>query len=378
MRFFRETVTILFLFIGSFALVGCGDGETSYSLDDLQTVLDQNNTLNASDDDSEGGSLGGSSSVFKIDSNIDTSPNVFVDVTKPVISIPVKNSSSNVLIYTLSGADKDFFMIDENGSLYFKKVPYYSPAEDANGDNIYDVTVLVADGADIASVALNVSISENPEYVLPSIATSAVAYNENNTTAIKIQASSGTATPIHYYLEAAGFDENLFDIDELNGQLTFKNTPDFENPADNDANNIYKVVIRVTDETGYANSMTKEVTIEVKWLNDGVSLAAAITRVGTTNTYSFDAKNEVRLDRSSWGKKYKYDIGFSSTTELDGDTVSYSISGKDGTDGIFSLNDNVLNIDFSQPSSNKKYYFTITAIDSFGNYSSYNLVINAD
>ena len=371
-------MTTFLLFMGSFSIVGCGDGETSYSLDDLKTVLDQNSTLIASENP-EDSTSGTKATTFKIDTNIDTTPNVFADTTKPVLTVSVKNSSGHVLVYTLSGIDKDFFGIDENGSLYFTKVPYYAPAEDANGDNIYDVTVLVADGTDVASVLLHVSISEDPEYVLPSIATSTVTYNENNTTSIKIQASSGTATPIHYYLESAGYDETLFDIDELSGDLTFKSAPDFENPADNDADNIYNVVIRVTDETGYANTVTKVVTINIQGLNEGVTLSAPVTKVGSSSTYSFDGNNEVRLDRKSlFSSNYnQYNITFGATTQKIGDTVSYSISGVDGTDGIFSLNDNVLNVDFSQPSSNKKYYFTITVADSFGNSASYNLVVDA-
>ncbi len=250
MKNFKHILIILTLILATLTFSGCGNGETSYSLDDLQMIIDRNSTQEDL------------STAFKIDSDLVTNPNVFVDLNKSVTQIQVKNSSNDPLVYRLSGADKAYFRIDSNGSLYFVKLPYYSPAEDANGDNVYDVTVTVQDGFEIISVDLNIEIVENAQRVRPGIVTKRVSVYENNTSAIQIQASSGTGADINYYLEP-GFDESLFTLDETTGKLSFVSTPDFEAPQDGDGDNIYHINVQVVDQTSYANMTTQEVVVEI-------------------------------------------------------------------------------------------------------------------
>ncbi|AJC79788.1 serralysin-like metalloprotease domain-containing protein [Rhizobium etli bv. phaseoli str. IE4803] len=45
----------------------------------------------------------------------------------------------------------------------------------------------------------------------------------------------------------SGVDVALFDIDAATGNVTFKSVPDFENPADEDRNNIYDIVVTASD-----------------------------------------------------------------------------------------------------------------------------------
>ena len=67
-----------------------------------------------------------------------------------------------------------------------------------------------------------------------------------------------------------GDDASLFEISNeaaaANGQLSFKNAPDFENPADADMDNVYEVTVKVTDN-GVDNknkmSATRDVMITV-------------------------------------------------------------------------------------------------------------------
>ena len=67
-----------------------------------------------------------------------------------------------------------------------------------------------------------------------------------------------------------GDDASLFGISneaaDANGQLAFKNAPDFENPADADMDNVYEVTVKVTDN-GVDNknkmSATRDVMITV-------------------------------------------------------------------------------------------------------------------
>ena len=48
--------------------------------------------------------------------------------------------------WSVSGADGGKFEISNNGGLTFKDAPDFEMPGDANGDNVYEVTVVAADG----------------------------------------------------------------------------------------------------------------------------------------------------------------------------------------------------------------------------------------
>ena len=87
-----------------------------------------------------------------------------------------------------------------------------------------------------------------------------------------------------------GDDESLFEISNAaaaaNGQLSFKNAPDFENPADADMDNVYMVTVKVTDN-GVANknkmSATRDVMITVTNANEdgSVTFSSVQPKVGS-------------------------------------------------------------------------------------------------
>ncbi len=72
---------------------------------------------------------------------------------------------------------------------------------------------------------------------------------ENQTLVLDIEASDAESDTITYSIHD-GVDNDFFSIDASSGQLSFKNAPDFENPQDNDSNNIYDLTIKVQDTTG--------------------------------------------------------------------------------------------------------------------------------
>jgi hypothetical protein len=53
------------------------------------------------------------------------------------------------------------------------------------------------------------------------------------------------------YTISAGVDKDLFQIDINTGVLTFIASPDFENPLDSDADNIYIVEVMADDQRGH-------------------------------------------------------------------------------------------------------------------------------
>ena len=59
----------------------------------------------------------------------------------------------------------------------------------------------------------------------------------------------------------SGTDAGLFTIDEGSGEVRFRATPDFENPADDDGDNVYRVTVTASDGDG--NRTGHEVVITV-------------------------------------------------------------------------------------------------------------------
>lgn len=85
-----------------------------------------------------------------------------------------------------------------------------------------------------------------------------------------------TATGLQYAVEdpdgdsigytlSGGADQAFFEIDPVTGRLTFKNAPDFENPADADGDNGYEVVIRASDAFDFIDI---EATVAVANVNE--------------------------------------------------------------------------------------------------------------
>lgn len=76
---------------------------------------------------------------------------------------------------------------------------------------------------------------------------------ENQQEVIKITANDIDGDPLKYTL-SGGQDVDCFTIDSLNGDLRFKELPDYENPMDSDKDNQYQCIVTVYDSGGLADS----------------------------------------------------------------------------------------------------------------------------
>lgn len=63
------------------------------------------------------------------------------------------------------------------------------------------------------------------------------------------------------YSLTGGNDRDRFRVDSVSGTLTFQAAPDFENPADSDANNVYEVEVTVSDGNGGIDSHQVHITV---------------------------------------------------------------------------------------------------------------------
>lgn len=68
------------------------------------------------------------------------------------------------------------------------------------------------------------------------------------------------------YEISGGADSSKFTIDSHTGALSFKSAPDFENPTDSNYDNIYEIVLKVTDAN--SNDVTQNITVQVENIAD--------------------------------------------------------------------------------------------------------------
>ena len=97
---------------------------------------------------------------------------------------------------------------------------------------------------------------QNDDVNEPPAMTSAAAVDaaENQTAVIDVQSTDPEGETENggglSYSLTGGADQALFSINAGTGVLSFLVAPDFENPADTGANNVYDVQVTVTDSGG--------------------------------------------------------------------------------------------------------------------------------
>jgi uncharacterized membrane protein/transglutaminase-like putative cysteine protease len=160
--------------------------------------------------------------------------------------------SSGLSFSVIGGADAAKFTIDAStGVLGFLSRPNFELPTDAGGNNVYEVTVQVSDGALTDTQAIFVTVTNANEP--PSItstgggAVAAVSVAENTTLVTDVNASDPDNNSQLTYTIAGGPDAARFTIHLTTGVLSFLTRPDFESPTDADGNNVYEVVVRVND-----------------------------------------------------------------------------------------------------------------------------------
>lgn len=165
------------------------------------------------------------------------------------------DADGNAVTFSIAGgADAALFAIDATtGALSFIAAPDFEAPGDAGADNIYDVNVQASDGTftDTAAVAVTVTNVNDLTPVFTSGAT--VAVDENlTTTGYTAVATDGDGDTLSYSI-SGGTDAALFTVDSATGALSFIAGPDFENPTDTGADNVYDVVLTASDGVNSSN-----------------------------------------------------------------------------------------------------------------------------
>jgi Ca2+-binding RTX toxin-like protein len=114
---------------------------------------------------------------------------------------------------------------------------------------------------------------------------------ENSSGVVLAPAAQGGFGTLAWSL--GGADAGAFVIDAASGAIRFAQNPDFETPTDTGADNIYDLVLNVTDAAGFADS--RAVRIAVTDLADGPSGSVSFTGANDTLTAQYTLRDNSGL-----------------------------------------------------------------------------------
>ena len=169
-----------------------------------------------------------------------------------------------------------FSIVPATGVLTFIGAPDFETP--IGGDNSYEVIVRVTDNTaaiDEQTITVNITnVNEAPVITSNGGGAAATIQVDENTTAVTTVTSTdvdagATAT----YSIIGGADAALFTISASTGELTFLSAKNFEIPGDAGANNVYDIIVRVTD-----GALTDTQTLQV--VVNNVNEAPVITSNG--------------------------------------------------------------------------------------------------
>ena len=255
--------------------------------------------------------------------------------------------------WTLGGADYDDFSISNEGVLTFKTSPNYEAPADADGNNVYQVTIKASDGAKTGNLEVTVTVTDENEPPAFASGTDARTIAENTAAGQNIGTPVSATDPdagetLTYTL--GGTDATSFSIIESTGQLQTKADLDFEDRAS------YEVTVSVRDSkdpsgnTDTATDATITVTITVTNVNEPPEFPSTETGARQVDENTAAGQN----------------IGapFSATDPDAGETLTYSLVGTDAASfDIVATSGQLRTKDALNYEIKSTYTVTVTATD---------------
>ncbi|MEP4196907.1 MAG: Ig-like domain-containing protein [Aliishimia sp.] len=169
------------------------------------------------------------------------------------------------------GADQNRFGITDGGAAFWSSVnPDFENPADADGDNVYELTVTVTDSdgnTDSQDVELTVLdapespvITDGDTVLLDTWLEGIPATVFNNFNATDPQGDTESGGGLVWSI-SGGADQNRFGITDGGAAFWSSVNPDFENPVDADGDNVYELTVTVTDSDGNTDSQDVELTV---------------------------------------------------------------------------------------------------------------------
>lgn len=105
------------------------------------------------------------------------------------------------------------------------------------------------------------AVNDAPAITSNGAGTTAVVNVAESQTVVMTVTSTDVDGNAPVYTIVGGADAALFTLDAATGVLGFVNVPDFENPIDADANNIYQVTVQVSDGNGGTDTQDLNIAV---------------------------------------------------------------------------------------------------------------------
>lgn len=285
----------------------------------------------------------GSVTILQLDS--DTTPPTITSST----SFSVNENSTSIATLTANetstwiisaGVDSLTASIETNtGILRFKVGQNFESPSDANADRTYLITVRATDGAgNSATSSLTVTLLDINEAPVinsnggGSAASISIAENSSSVTTISA-VDVDSVSALSYSI--SGVDSSDFLVGTASGVLTFASVPNFESPIDADFNNVYQLVLAVSD--GFLTD-TQTLTITVTDITDSASISdptlSSPPNKGVSITLSYQLDTAGKATFYAAGKKIP---GCISKSTSGSSPITATCTWKPANSGLISL-----------------------------------------
>ena len=200
------------------------------------------------------------------------------------------DNAGDILTYTLEGVGEASFDIDvTNGQVMTKA------ALDEETQASYSVTVRATDPfGQSDEITVTITVEDINEAPTVSSGVASIEHPENGTV-LDIDLTDEDPDPAIYdetdpdtgstdAWSVSGADRGKFEIGATDGLLAFTAAPDYEMPGDANGDNVYEIMVVVTDNEGATGMMS--VTVKVTNVNEpgNVALSSVQPRVGVALT----------------------------------------------------------------------------------------------
>ena len=232
-----------------------------------------------------------------------------------VVTLTATDADADPLTWSIptnGGDDAARFMLTDAGGLAFTTAPDYETPADADGDNVYAVTVQVSDGETPVTAALSVTVENVIELATAVDGPAAVPYPENGAVRVATYTASSAEDRDGITWILTGDDKNHFSIDNPKGVLrfhiepdadnAFPKLPDYEAPDDADRNNDYEVTVFAGAGTPFTSLDPLSVTVTVTDENEAgaISLTTARPKAGSVLTAALTDPDGVTAGTLTW------------------------------------------------------------------------------
>ena len=268
----------------------------------------------------------------------------------------------DVTNWRTSGTDGGDFTMSQDGELSFRSTPDYERPADSNRDNVYLVTLQASDGRNYGSLDVTVMVTDQNESNPVVSGRDMLSSRENTTSTLYTYNARDMDRGAEIMWSVRGTDSDDFSIGDK-GELSFSSSPNHEQPADSDSDNVYELTVVASDGQ---NEGTLDVTVTVTEVNEGPEIS------GTTSIAV--SENHEAVLATYTGRDPEDAIA---------EITRWSVTGRDG--GDFTINeDGELTFrsppDYERPADSDRdneYEVTVRASDGQV-YGTYEVVVNVE